>query len=306
MLVSALASALLRALRSAAGFGFVCALAAASSTAQAQDDDFLDTDASDADADTPGKTDRSTWTWPEEVRFDTASARLTLLWDKDSAPEVLEFDDVIRVERARAYENSPEELFLRVSDGRRILISRGAHAATHAALTRALTGFRLEVMPPGEGHFDTRNGSKSAAPRVRIGPGDGILYTQARATDLALRGDRGDELRMVAEDDHPALRGEGGGVLAKEQIDLVIKERMALYMRCYEKELRRDAQLAGKVVIRFVVDKDGSVKHAHLRATSLNNGVVESCVAAEVQQTRFPRPSGGTVIVSYPFGFQPR
>lgn len=270
----------------------------------ADDDEFLQ--AGDGDEEQPAGRDRSTWTWPDEARFDTAAAKVTLIWDRESAPEVLEFDDVIRVERARAYESSPEELFLRVADGRRILISRGVNAPTHAVLTKALTGINLEIMPPGEGHFDTRNGAKATSPRVRIGPGDGILYTQARATDLALRADRGAELRVVAEDDHAALRGEGGGTLAKEQIDLVIKERMALYLRCYEKELRRDAQLSGKVVIRFVVDKDGSVKHAHLRATSLNNSVVESCVASEVLQTRFPRPSGGTVIVSYPFSFQPR
>jgi hypothetical protein len=283
---------------------FALALWSAAPAGAADDDEFLDpAGASEEAADAA---DRSTWSWPDEARFNTSANTVTLIWDRESAPEVLEFDDIIRVERAQAYESSPEELFLRVADGRRILFSRGADAATHAVLTKALTGFRLEVMPPGQGHFDTRNGAKSSSPRVRIGPGDGVIYRRAQATDLALRGDRGGELRVVAEDDHAALRGEGGGTLAKEQIDLVIKERMALYSRCYEKELRRDAQLAGKVVIRFVVDKDGSVKHAHLRATSMNNSVVESCVTSEVLQTRFPRPNGGTVVVSYPFSFQPR
>lgn len=268
------------------------------------DDEFMGGSSGDDEA--APKADRSIWSWPTDTHIDTRASTVSLRWESDSAAEVLSFDDVLRVERARAYENMPDELFLRVADGRRVLVSRGEDTATHAILTKALTGFALEVMPPGEGHFDPKNGGRSRPPVLRIGPGDGIVYRGAKTTDLAMQGGRGAELRVVADDDHAALRGEGGGTLAKEQIDLVIKERMALYSRCYERELRRDARLAGKVVIRFVVDKDGSVKHAHLRATSLENGVVESCVVSEIQQTRFPKPSGGTVVVSYPFNFQPR
>lgn len=281
-------------------------LAVAPSAWGAEDDDeFLGSGGGDEEGAAP-KDDRSLWSWPTETRIDTRASTISLAWGGDAQPEVLSFDDVLRVERARAYEKMPDELFLRIADGRRVLVSRGNDAATHAILAKALTGFTLEVMPPGEGHFDPKNGGRSRPPALRIGPGDGIAYRAAKTTDLAMQGGRGAELRVVADDDHAALRGEGGGTLAKEQIDLVIKERMALYSRCYERELRRDARLAGKVVIRFVVDKDGSVKHAHLRATSLENSVVESCVVSEILQTRFPKPGGGTVVVSYPFNFQPR
>ena len=282
------------------------AVGAPAAWAADDDDEFLAAPSDDEDQGR-GAADPSLWSWPTETRIDTAASTITFNWEGAGGDETIDFDDVLRVERARAYENLPDELFLRTADGRRVLVSRGADAATHAILTKALTGFRLEVMPPGEGHFDPKNGGRTQPPALRIGPGDGIAYRAAKTTDLAMRGSRGAELRVVADDDHAALRGEGSGRLDKEQIDLVIKERMALYSRCYERELRRDARLAGKVVVRFVVDRDGSVKHAHLRATSLENSVVESCVVSEIQQTRFPKPLGsGTVIVSYPFNFQPR
>ena len=147
---------------------------------------------------------------------------------------------------------------------------------------------------------------QQAPPQLRIGDGEGIRYVAAETTDLMIRNRRGgSEMVKVAEDNHPALRDEGGGVLEKHEIELVLKKRMTMFMRCYQRELQRNPNLQGTVVVRFVIGRDGGVRHSHLRATSLHNSVVEECVIDEVDATRFPRPSGGSVIISYPFNFQP-
>jgi hypothetical protein len=143
-------------------------------------------------------------------------------------------------------------------------------------------------------------------PVLRIGSGEGIEYVASTTTDLAIRNRRGSgEMVKMAEDNHPALRSEGGGVLEKHEIELVLKQRMSLFMRCYQRELQRNPELQGTVVVRFVIGRDGGIRHSHLRATSLHNSVVEACVVDEVDATRFPRPTGGSVVVSYPFNFQP-
>lgn len=273
--------------------------------AAGDDDEFMNLDL-DGDGRGDAKaTDPSQWSWPRIVRFDVDRTQLSLRWPGSGFDEVLSFDDIIRYERSRAYEQSPDELFALLADGRRILISRGEDVGTHAVLVESATELPLAELAPGQGHFPVPDLDQTP-PQLRIGSAPGVRYSAAATTDLAMRNRRGSgQLVRVAEDDHPAVVREGGGVLEKTEIELVLKQRMTLFMNCYQRELQRDSSLQGTVVVRFVIDRDGSIKHAHLRATSLHNSVVEGCVVDEVEQVRFPRPSGGTVVVSYPFNFQP-
>jgi len=288
-------------------FPLVALLATSSvaSTAMATDDEFMKLDL-DGDGRSDAKpSDASQWTWPRIGRFDVEQEQLSLRWPGQSFDEVLAFDDIIRFERTRPYEAFPDELFVLLADGRRVLISRGDDVTTHTILAIAATGIPGVELAPGKGHFPVTT-LDQLPPELRIGSGDGVRFTAAKTADLAMRNRRGSgELVKVANDDHAGVRNEGGGVLEKTQIELVLKQRMSLFMRCYQRELQRNPDLKGTVVVRFVIDRDGTIRHSHLRATSLHNPVVEGCVVDEVDNTRFPRPTGGTVVVSYPFNFQP-
>ena len=289
----------------AAAVGLVLSLSIAAPTnSVADDDEFIELDL-DGDGEQSKPDDPSQWTWPRSVRFDVASQTLSLQWPGRSVDEVMPFDDVIRIERTRPYETYPDELFVLLADGRRVLMSRGDDVSTHVVLVSSATDLPAAELEPGKGHFPVSDVAQ-APPEVRIGQGEGIRFTGAQTTDLVIRNRRGGgQMIKMAEDDHPALRDEGGGVLEKKDIEIVLKKRMSMFMRCYQRELQRNPNLKGTVVVRFVIDRDGSVRHSHLRATSLHNSVVEECVVDEVDDTRFPRPSGGSVIISYPFNFQP-
>lgn len=278
---------------------------AAPSTSLADDDEFMQLDLN-GDGRSDGKTsDASQWTWPNIVRFDVAAQQVNLRWPGRTIEEVIPFEDIIRIERTRAYEAFPDELFLLLADGRRVLMSRGDNVATHVVLVSAATTLPAAELEPGKGHFPVAVVNQ-VPPEMRIGSEVGVRYVASKTTDLVIRNRRGGgEMVKLAEDNHPALRDEGGGVLDKHEVQVVLKQRMSMFMRCYQSELQRDPGLEGTVVVRFVIDRDGSIRHSHLRATSLHNVVVEECVVDEVDATRFPRPSGGTVIISYPFNFQP-
>lgn len=94
------------------------------------------------------------------------------------------------------------------------------------------------------------------------------------------------------------------GALDKSEIDRVIKQHLSQIRYCYQKELTRTPNLEGKVVMRFVIAKDGSVSQARVENTSMHNAVVENCLADRFMRFKFPRPAGGgIVIVTYPFVF---
>ena len=283
----------------------VTALCTPALAAGADDDEFMNLDLDGDGRGDAAPSDPSQWTWPAQSRFDVQEQRLSMRWPGRTVEEIIPFDDIIRFERTRPYEEFPDELFVLLADGRRVMVSRGQNVSVHTILLTATTALPAVELEPGKGHFPVAQ-TNQPGPVLRLGGGAGVPYVAATTTDLAIRNRRGSgEMVKVAEDNHPALRNEGGGVLEKHEIELVLKQRMNLFMRCYQKELQRNPELRGTVVVRFVVDRDGSIRHSHLRATSLHNSVVEECVVDEVDDTRFPRPSGGTVVVSYPFNFQP-
>lgn len=94
------------------------------------------------------------------------------------------------------------------------------------------------------------------------------------------------------------------GALDKSIIDRIVKQSLPQIRYCYEKELSKNPNLKGKLVIKFTISKDGSVAEASPKSSTLGNPIVENCVAQRFLRMRFPAPKGGgIVIVSYPFVF---
>ena len=112
-------------------------------------------------------------------------------------------------------------------------------------------------------------------------------------------------------------KGEGGigriggdpiilGALDKSLIDAVIKKHMNQIRYCYQRELPKNPTLGGKVTVKFVISKTGSVSKASTKSSTLSNSAVEGCINSRFMRFKFPEPKGGgIVIVSYPFIFQP-
>ncbi len=96
------------------------------------------------------------------------------------------------------------------------------------------------------------------------------------------------------------------GALDKTVIDRVIKQHLAQLRYCYQRELTKHPDLAGKVVIKFTIAADGTVSSAAIKQTTLNNETVEACLVARFMRMTFDAPAGGgIVIVSYPLIFKP-
>ncbi len=96
------------------------------------------------------------------------------------------------------------------------------------------------------------------------------------------------------------------GALDKSLIDAVIKRHMNQIRYCYQRELTKNPNLGGKITVKFVIAKDGSVSKASIKSSSMGNKSVESCITGRFMRFTFPEPKGGgIVIVSYPFIFAP-
>ena len=98
----------------------------------------------------------------------------------------------------------------------------------------------------------------------------------------------------------PAVDGElDPAMVAKE-----VRTRLGAIKACYERALKRNPTLSGKVVIHWTITQAGTVSGVDVEQDTLGDAEVASCMKALVARWRFPAPAGGSVDVSFPFVFQ--
>jgi metallo-beta-lactamase class B len=96
------------------------------------------------------------------------------------------------------------------------------------------------------------------------------------------------------------------GSLDKEVIRAVIRGHIDEVKSCYEAELGNAPDLFGRIMVTFTISAMGDVIASEMESSTTGNSRVEACTVATVRRWRFPKPTGGgIVIVSYPFVFTP-
>ncbi len=95
------------------------------------------------------------------------------------------------------------------------------------------------------------------------------------------------------------------GRLPPEVIQRIVRQNFGRFRLCYENGLRSNPKLEGKVSVRFVIGRDGSVSNVGNGGSDLPDGGVVSCVVRAFYGLSFPQPEGGIVTVTYPILFKP-
>lgn len=95
------------------------------------------------------------------------------------------------------------------------------------------------------------------------------------------------------------------GSCEREVIGKVIGKNARQVLACYEAELVRTPDLAGKLAVRFTIEPTGKVGDLEITESTLVNPAIERCVESRIKRWRFPEPKGGGLcIVNYPWIFQ--
>jgi TonB family protein len=98
---------------------------------------------------------------------------------------------------------------------------------------------------------------------------------------------------------------EVDGALDSEAVAKVVQGRKRMVQDCYERELKRDPTLQGKIEIEFTIGEDGRVIDAKVAANRMGSAAVGECIISRLRAWRFPKPNGGSVTVNFPFIFTP-
>ncbi|MGK0362116.1 MAG: TonB family protein [Bradymonadia bacterium] len=169
-----------------------------------------------------------------------------------------------------------------------------------AAMNSAFDGVGLATN--GERGRDSRRDTAAIGATANLGAntlaGKGLgrtIAAEKKGAEARVRGEF--KLKHIKDDDIV------GGTMSPKEISKAIKRRGRAIRACYEKALGRNNALAGKVVLRFVVQESGRVSSARVAHNTMGEPTVGACLARNIKRWRFPKPKGGSATVEFPFIF---
>lgn len=96
----------------------------------------------------------------------------------------------------------------------------------------------------------------------------------------------------------------GAGNLDSNALMRLIRRKRRQFKYCYERELKRNPSLRGKLSVRVTVSMRGRASNVELEQNTLNSNV-SSCIIRGIRRWRFPKPTDGPTNVVIPFVFAP-
>lgn len=142
-------------------------------------------------------------------------------------------------------------------------------------------------------------GPKGGGTGQAAGIGD-LGTSGAGAVDLGKKGDA--VVRGRVADAAPEVDSSD---VDREALARYVKARKSAIQACYEKELKRNPTLKGKVVVRFTISTAGRASEVDIEENTLGNDAVASCIRAVIRAWVFPFKPPSEVPVAYPFVFAP-
>jgi TonB family protein len=146
----------------------------------------------------------------------------------------------------------------------------------------------------------------------KAGQGSGGINTATMSRNTGGGGLAGREVTQVSSP--VAGIGAGGPQVAKggsapsrsrEEIELVFDKNKGAIFALYNRALRRDPGLQGKLVLRFTIDPSGAVTDCVVVSSELDDPEMERKLVQRVKMFRFQDKDVATVTTTKPIDFFP-
>jgi hypothetical protein len=112
-------------------------------------------------------------------------------------------------------------------------------------------------------------------------------------------------LADIAESDRPLSDGPGAG-RTDEEIQIVFDRYKASLYRIYNRELRKDPTLKGKILLRLSIETNGAVSMCKVESTDLASPDLVAKIVARIKRFNFgPKEGVPKITILYPIDFLP-
>jgi hypothetical protein len=97
---------------------------------------------------------------------------------------------------------------------------------------------------------------------------------------------------------------QGQGNINTDKYNTFINSRFGQVRACYERRLKVNSLLEGKVDINISIDSQGRVNWITVNQDTVRDKEMLECVKKTVRSWQFPEPEGGSVVVGKTFKFK--
>ncbi|GAB3362321.1 hypothetical protein GCM10027431_00300 [Lysobacter rhizosphaerae] len=110
---------------------------------------------------------------------------------------------------------------------------------------------------------------------------------------------------IASADNNKSVGASGKGGRSGEEIQIVFDRYKAALYRLYQRELRRDSTLQGKVILRLTIQPDGSVSMVQVQSSEMDAPDLTSGIVERVKGFNFGAKDVPAVTIVYPMNFLP-
>ncbi len=107
---------------------------------------------------------------------------------------------------------------------------------------------------------------------------------------------------QVAKASAPKSRGANR---SQEEIERVFQKNKGAIFNIYNRELRKDPTLQGKVVFELTIAPDGTITKCVILSSELGNAKLEKRLISKIRKFKFANKKVPVITVSYPIDFLP-
>ena len=240
--------------------------------------------------------------WPAKVVLDAPKNAMMLVWFETETPKhtTIQFSDIKQINILPKYELRPQELQVQLNDGRIFLLDCGKSTPNTAKTITAVTFKPLKQLHSTAERLVPKAGLERNAPVIMtmsiaskeaLAPLSTVVYSSTMPTET-------DSNSLTLNEDENA-----DGYTHRSQISLIIKHNMSRFQGCYIKELSKNPNLAGQVILQFQVNTEGQVVNAKVQESTLQNLKIEECLLRHIQGIPFDPSIGSDHIITFPFVF---
>ena len=152
-----------------------------------------------------------------------------------------------------------------------------------------LSGIKTQGTPGGSG-----NGEGGARGGRTSGSGTGIGdmidgLTNAKSQNFGKKTDK-----MVVSESKVEIEGGKSGGRDPESVMSVVNSHRAAIEYCYQRALRKNPNLKGKISVRFTISPAGQVKNVEIISNTLSDSGVEKCIIQKIKSWKDFGPADPT------------
>ena len=146
----------------------------------------------------------------------------------------------------------------------------------------------------GSGGINTASVSRGISGGAGQKIGNGVSFSRVES---AIGTDMADE-RPLSDDGKPSR--------TDEEIQIVFDRYKNILYRIYNRELRKDPTLRGRMMLRITIKPDGTVSAAKVQSSDMDSPALSSKIIARVKRFNFgPKDGVSTITIDYPIDFLP-